>query len=135
MGRTGWLAVLALALVGSGALLQLARRRVEPAGCDPSRLRAERDGQLLIARCGDDGGAAMPVEWQLTLGRKVALNRASEQELSRIPGVGPRLAHALVQARGDAGFVSWDAVDEVPGVGRSKLDILRKATALDPPGP
>jgi competence protein ComEA len=67
----------------------------------------------------------------LALGGRLDLNTASEEDLAAVPGVGPALARALVQARtGSGGFGSWDAVDGVPGVGPAKLALLQAHTEI-----
>ena len=59
---------------------------------------------------------------------------AAEADLTAIPGVGPHLARALVEARARrGGFGSWDEVDEVPGVGPAKLEALQRHCRLTPP--
>ncbi len=62
---------------------------------------------------------------------RLDLNTATEDELARIPGVGPSLARKLVEARQSRGiFTTWDDVDAVAGVGAARLDTLRAATHL-----
>jgi DNA uptake protein ComE-like DNA-binding protein len=61
------------------------------------------------------------------LGLKFDLNAVTENELGQVAGIGPALAHALVEAR-DAGqgFHGWDDVDAVRGVGPAKLRLLQE---------
>ena len=67
----------------------------------------------------------------MTLGAKLNLNEASAGELALIPGIGPKLAGALVRARGERGaFRSWDEVNAVTGVGPAKLGLLKEWSEL-----
>ncbi len=127
MRRLG-IAVLLLIVLGVGAWLALRWPSSSPSlDCDPSQLSLDDAG---IARCGL-GGAPLPVGQLLTAGGKVDLNRASKDDLAQLPGVGPALAQALVDARTQhGGFKSWDEVDDVPGVGEAKLKALKTAAEI-----
>jgi len=59
-----------------------------------------------------------------TTGR-VNLNTASQQELENLPGVGPKLAERIIQARQQRPFTSLTDLDQVPGVGPHILDQLQ----------
>jgi competence protein ComEA len=64
------------------------------------------------------------------------LNHASEEELRRLPGVGPVLAARIVEARASAGpFTSVDDLRKVRGVGGTRLDRLRPFLAPLAPAP
>lgn len=135
MTRTGWLVVLLFFALGVGTGLRLAWPAAQPAlPCDPSRVRWVDAGTGVVATCDPAApDAPRPAEPALALGVKLDLNRASEEELRLIPGIGARLAHALVEARSArGGFKSWDEVDEVPGVGPAKLARLKEAADLRP---
>lgn len=55
------------------------------------------------------------------LGR-IDVNRASETELTRLPGIGPKLAARIVSERDRAGaFASPEALLRVPGIGPKTL--------------
>jgi competence ComEA-like helix-hairpin-helix protein len=65
-------------------------------------------------------------------GKPLDLNRASAAELELLPGVGPRLARDIVEARTKrGGFASIDALDDVRGVGAKKLAKLRPYLRLE----
>ncbi len=58
--------------------------------------------------------------------RPVDLNRASADELARLPGVGPGLARRIVEERERRGrFDSPDTLREVLGLGPKKLAAIR----------
>ena len=61
----------------------------------------------------------------------VDLNRASAQELARIPGVGPALARRIVAAREAEGpFAAVDDLRRVRGVSPGRLERLRPLVTL-----
>jgi competence protein ComEA len=61
------------------------------------------------------------------------LNRASVDDLARLPGVGPALASRIAEARAAAGgFASVDDLRRVRGVGPATLDRLRPYVAVTP---
>lgn len=56
---------------------------------------------------------------------RVNLNTASQAELESLPGVGPKLAQQIIQARQQKPFNSLEDLDKVPGVGPALLEKLR----------
>lgn len=127
LSRTGWLSVLLGLVLGFGVLVRLAWPDPAPSlPCDPDEVRLTDAG---IAVCG--AGAELPAAQRLAVGAKLDLNRATEQELALVSGVGPSLARAIVEERtARGGFRSWEDVDEVPGVGPQKLEALMAATEI-----
>jgi competence protein ComEA len=95
--------------------------------CAPEAVGWVGEGPAAHAQCGS--GAPLPDAVAAALGQRLSLNRAAESDLARLPGVGPRLARALIAARP---LRSWDQVDAVPGVGPARLATLRDRTTLDP---
>jgi competence protein ComEA len=132
MSRTAWLGVVALAILGVGSLVRWWAPSREPAlDCPPERVRWVQRGGAEIAVCAEGEEGEIRAGPALTLGIQLNLNSAKQEDLARIPGVGPKLAQALVEARSAAGaFQTWDEVDAVPGVGPSKLEALRTAAYL-----
>jgi competence protein ComEA len=56
----------------------------------------------------------------------VDVNSATAAELETLPGIGPATAAAIVEHRRLNGpFASVDELDEVRGIGTSKLDAIR----------
>ena len=80
-----------------------------------------------VARC--EAGAPLPAGQALTLRQKFDCNTATEADFALVPGVGPSLARELVAAR-DGGFLSWDAIDAVTGVGLTRLNALQAACEI-----
>src|SRR5205809_905982 len=63
----------------------------------------------------------------------VDINRASEDELRALPGIGGVLAARIVEARErDGPFASLDDLRRVRGLGRAKLERLASAIAVSP---
>lgn len=61
----------------------------------------------------------------------IDLNRASADELERLPGVGPATAAAIVDDRDRNGpFATIDELDRVPGIGPAKLAALRDLVSV-----
>jgi len=130
MNRTGWLGALALAAIALGAAARLAWPSAKPAlDCPPEDVRWD-GGVALCARGAPQG--EVPAGQALALGSKLDLNRATEEDLALLPGIGPSLARALVGARAARGrFRDWSEVDAVPGIGPAKLEALRASATLD----
>ena len=53
------------------------------------------------------------------------LNRATVQELDRLPGIGPVLAQRIVSEREKKSFATVDDLRRVSGIGPKKLDAIR----------
>ena len=63
----------------------------------------------------------------------IDVNRANEEELRGLPGIGSVLAARIVEAREREGpFASLDDLRRVRGLGRSKLERLATSLALGP---
>ncbi|MBL8633543.1 MAG: helix-hairpin-helix domain-containing protein [Myxococcales bacterium] len=67
----------------------------------------------------------MSGEQQLALGLRIDPNRATEDELTALPDVGPTLAHAMIQARQQAPFRRESDLRAVRGLGEKRLHKLR----------
>jgi competence protein ComEA len=138
MTRTGWLGALALVALGLGVAARLSWPSPRPSlDCEPERVRWVDSGAGPVATCAPAGfevpSAERPAGPSLVLGVRLDLNRASEDELRLVPGIGPKLARALVEARAArGGFRDWDEVDAVPGMGPAKLARLKEAADLRP---
>jgi len=59
-------------------------------------------------------------------GEKLDPNRSPEEELDRLPGVGPAVAEAIIRSRVEqGGFRGPEALLEVPGIGPVTLERIR----------
>ncbi|MFQ5830093.1 MAG: ComEA family DNA-binding protein [Candidatus Methylomirabilia bacterium] len=57
---------------------------------------------------------------------RLDLNRAPEEELQRLPGIGPILARRIVEGRQRHGpFPTPEDLRRVPGIGAKKLEAIR----------
>ncbi|AFY61369.1 phospholipase D-like domain-containing protein [Synechococcus sp. PCC 6312] len=63
-------------------------------------------------------------------GSKINVNTASESELTDLPGVGPKVAAAIVKARSGKPFTSLDDLDAVPGIGPKILERIKDQVAF-----
>lgn len=63
----------------------------------------------------------------------IAFNRAGKAQLQRVPGVGPVMAERLLAFRTEKGgrVVDFQEFLAVKGIGRKKLEILKKHFILD----
>ena len=63
------------------------------------------------------------------------LNRATADDLVRLPGIGPSLAARILTRRAALGgrFLSADELATVPGIGRHKATLLRPLVAVPTP--
>ncbi|MCH9685808.1 MAG: helix-hairpin-helix domain-containing protein [Deltaproteobacteria bacterium] len=74
----------------------------------------------------------MPAAQLAALAVPVDLNRASEEELTSLPRIGPVLARRIAQGRPYAGV---DALTTVRGIGPVTLERLRSRVVVGPVDP
>jgi|SRR6266540_2734462 len=68
-----------------------------------------------------------------TVSVRFDLNRADRSDLEQIPGVGPKLAQAIVDHRGEKGhFQSLEQLRDVKGVGPATFDKVRPYLRVEP---
>ena len=61
---------------------------------------------------------------------QIDINSADWPEIANLPGIGPKLARAIVAHRAEFGdFSTAEALDDVAGIGPAKLDRLKKFLA------
>ena len=71
-------------------------------------------------------------EGQIKLNGRLDLNRATTDELRRLPGVGPTLAEEIMRARERRGrFRTADDLRSVPGMGPKKLERIRDLVTVE----
>jgi competence protein ComEA len=63
----------------------------------------------------------------------IAFNRATSAQLQQIPGVGPAIAKRLLAFRAEKGgkVLQFDDFLEVKGIGKKKLEVLKKHLTLE----
>ncbi len=92
-----------------------------PGSSSSSAALARRDSLVRLAR-------------PLAAGERVDVDRASAQELQRLPGVGPGLARRIVEERNRSGpFGDTAALRRVQGIGPSKLRRMAPNLAFSAP--
>ncbi|MBI3030814.1 MAG: helix-hairpin-helix domain-containing protein [Candidatus Rokubacteria bacterium] len=71
-------------------------------------------------------------EAQTKLNGRLDLNRATADELRRLPGVGPTLADQIVQARERKGrFAAVEDLRTVPGMGAKKIERIHDLVTVE----
>jgi competence protein ComEA len=66
-------------------------------------------------------------------GQPVDLNRASRQQLQTLPGIGPKMADAILAARAGKPFASVEDLRRVKGIGPKTLERLRPHIRVESP--
>lgn len=115
---------------GAGASAGTAIARVGPTA---TTLEGPSPWQKLEIRVSDAArlSPARAAFW----GLPVSLNEADAAVLETVPGIGRRLAAAILSAREErSGFSNWAEVDAVPGVGPTLLARLKAAFVLGEAG-
>jgi competence ComEA-like helix-hairpin-helix protein len=107
-----------------------------------SRAEAQSDGSIRVYLPGSSepiiltpagaAGTAAPADVTTP---KVDINRASEADLAKLPGIDKKLAKAIVEQRKQSGgFATVDDLLKVPGVGAETLaKVAPRVVAEDPP--
>ena len=88
-----------------------------------------RDGdQIHVAEQSESASIPTP----LPSTRALAINRATAEELTALPGIGPALAAQIVAYREANGpFADLEALDAVPGIGARTLETLAPLIVFD----
>ena len=69
---------------------------------------------------------ATPRETKPVPARKINLNKATIEELTLLPGIGPATAEKIIEHRKTSGaFSSVDDLDDIKGIGEKKLEKIR----------
>jgi competence protein ComEA len=68
-------------------------------------------------------------------GEPIAVNRASQADLQKLPGIGPKLSQRILDERARGPFKSVEDLRRVPGIGAKTLERLRPLVTveMDPP--
>lgn len=69
---------------------------------------------------------------ETTRNKKVNINKASQEELDRLPGIGPSTANKILEYRKQNGnFKSIEDIKEVSGIGESKFEKIRNMITVN----
>lgn len=151
----GMVGFLALAFLGSGAAADLLPGRAGTylgpptiASSSPSSSAAPAPVQQIPLAASSASGqtpsvdagapeanaAATPATSAVTADGKVILNLATEDDLRKLPGIGPKKAEAIIALRTKLKkFTRPEDLLRVKGIGRKKLAKLRPRLLIDPP--
>jgi competence ComEA-like helix-hairpin-helix protein len=76
---------------------------------------------------GTGGVDQVPAGERNSPGLKLGLNQATAAELRQLPTIGRELAAAIIQFRESKGeILSWQDLEEVPGIGPVRVQLLRQ---------
>lgn len=107
------------------------RRRHGPFADREALLRVRGIGPRTLSRIASH--LSLPSRPPAPAGR-LDLNRATEEELRDLPGIGAGLARAIVRSRRrDGPFRSVDGLARVPGVGPIRVERIRSRVRAGPP--
>jgi competence protein ComEA len=105
-------------------LLEKVRRfvHVEPL---PSDEEGEPASEPIRRPVPDDKPPIVVTVKKVPLTQPLDLNRATQAELQRLPGIGPKLSQRILDARAKKPFRSVEDLRRVPGIGPKTLERLR----------
>ncbi len=90
-----------------------------------------RDGDQIHVPALDEGGVGLTLPTP-SGGELLRINRASEEELLKLPGVGPALAGRIVAYRDEMGSIdSFAELDEISGIGEATIAKWQGLIAFD----
>ncbi len=135
--RRAALILACLALAGAGVRYALAPTTAADAA--PGDVRLVSSDTPPHGRLRETARVAARLARPLLPGERIDLDRADVTEITRLPRIGPAMAHRIVAWRSEHGpFGSLARLDSVPGVGPGLLESLRpyvKFSGLIPPAP
>jgi competence ComEA-like helix-hairpin-helix protein len=112
-------------------------RRSVPLADRCRRIPLEGGTEILLGRvAGSDERdcvvSPLPERCRYLLGMPLNVNRAGEEELELLPGIGPRLARRIVEVRESTGrFSSPEDFLRVPGIGGKLVERMRARISFD----
>ena len=131
----GYRAGLFLALSFSAGLVVKTYATFHPSPEDETRV-APNDSTVYVSSGEDSLAGSMPTASPqkyprlLLIPHGISINRATTEELERLPGVGHSLASEIIAYRADHPFTSIEQLMHVRGIGRKKLDRIDKYITL-----
>jgi competence ComEA-like helix-hairpin-helix protein len=137
--RQQLLVLLALVATFGGGLAVERWRRAHPETVERLE-RFDRAGTEEIAASSDGRQARTPprppklrADESTTTNLPIDLNRATLEELTRLPGIGRELAARIIEARTTEAFASVEDLRRVRGLGASKLERMRPLVTIAAP--
>lgn len=110
--------------LGDGMHVHVPAAQSVAKGANPPPARTETPRMNVVA--GEAGGRTPS-----TPGAPVDINTATNAELERLPGIGPKIAAAIVEHRSANGpFRSVEDLQLVKGIGPKKLEALRNSIVV-----
>ncbi|MSU77246.1 MAG: hypothetical protein EXS16_04020 [Gemmataceae bacterium] len=79
----------------------------------------------------DDDSEAMPIETTKPIGKgkqpaeQIDINSASQADLQKLPGIGPKLSQRILDERAKAAFKNVDELRRVSGIGPKTLEKIK----------
>lgn len=124
------LLILALATLFPTVFRAVARVPAPPRDCPPAG-RGEPPLGWVGCEADPGPGRELTADERLAFGLPVDLNRATAEELARVPGLSPSLARAVIEDRERRGrFPSVEALRRVRGIGDKRLAQVRNRLAV-----
>ena len=69
---------------------------------------------------------SIDLENRISSTQLININTSNEQELTRLPGIGPALAKKIITYRRESGFFSFpEEITKVPGIGKVKYERMK----------
>ena len=91
-----------------------------------TKIVVTREGRTCKVKRGEING-----HFKLSLGIPLSLNRESQEGFSALPGIGPKLAAAIVRERERRGeFRTIDEIQGVPGIGKTLYERIKPYLTL-----
>lgn len=98
-------------------------KKLETAPPAPAIVRAPEHKPVEIVQ---QPGPARPI------GERINLNAATAEQLALLPGIGPKLAQAIIADRSKNGaFKKLTDLDRVKGIGKKKIDAIRSSVTVE----
>ncbi len=88
--------------------------------------KAEKKDKKLSSKAGKTKAEKKKVKKKLPAVKSVSLNRADKSELMTLPGIGPKMADAIIKYRKANKFTSIKDLTKVKGIGSKRFSKLEK---------